>query len=380
MIGQTTSATTTLQAGATTRLFILEYLCGCGPALWPSQAPGLSLLDPQLLQEGLGMWSALVQDWVRVPGVQVVTLLAADLEVPAPLVGNTKVELHRSTTQAARECLMQILATVDALILVAPEIDDVLSRSQAELESLLHAASPLRGANRTDRRGLLGSTWSPDLALIELASDKHATCRFLGEHQVRVPSGQLLNGGQPWPVSARYPAIWKPLDGCGSQGLTVVHSPRQAALATPWDIPGRLEERIPGLACSVLVLTGLSRSVLLHPCVQCLHSEDWYYQGGKLMEEPALVQRAHALAQSVVELVTRAFPKVQGMWGMDLILGDCPRGERDYVIELNPRVCSSYLGLRAACDQNLAEAWHDLLLGVNRPAPTFRLPHSFDLS
>ena len=45
--------------------------------------------------------------------------------------------------------------------------------------------------------------------------------------------------------------------------------------------------------------------------------------------------------------------------GVDLVLGREPDGSEDFVIEINPRLTTSYVGLRAAARSNLAEAmWH----------------------
>jgi predicted ATP-grasp superfamily ATP-dependent carboligase len=45
-----------------------------------------------------------------------------------------------------------------------------------------------------------------------------------------------------------------------------------------------------------------------------------------------------------------------GYIGIDMVLGHAPGGSRDRVIEINPRLTTSYVGLRAACKGNLAEA------------------------
>jgi predicted ATP-grasp superfamily ATP-dependent carboligase len=42
--------------------------------------------------------------------------------------------------------------------------------------------------------------------------------------------------------------------------------------------------------------------------------------------------------------------------GVDLVLGHDPSGSDDVVIEINPRLTTSYVGLRALSDGNLAAA------------------------
>ena len=45
-----------------------------------------------------------------------------------------------------------------------------------------------------------------------------------------------------------------------------------------------------------------------------------------------------------------------GYVGVDLVLGDNADGNGDRVIEINPRLTTSYVGLRAAAQANLAAA------------------------
>jgi predicted ATP-grasp superfamily ATP-dependent carboligase len=51
-----------------------------------------------------------------------------------------------------------------------------------------------------------------------------------------------------------------------------------------------------------------------------------------------------------------SLPEPLGYLGVDIVLGAAPNGDDDVVIEINPRLTTSYIGLRAACHQNLAEA------------------------
>jgi predicted ATP-grasp superfamily ATP-dependent carboligase len=52
----------------------------------------------------------------------------------------------------------------------------------------------------------------------------------------------------------------------------------------------------------------------------------------------------------------RAILGLQGYVGVDLILGKGEDGALDQVIEINPRVTTSYVGLRALAKTNLAKA------------------------
>ena len=53
------------------------------------------------------------------------------------------------------------------------------------------------------------------------------------------------------------------------------------------------------------------------------------------------------------------------MCGVDMILGTDSFGSGDFVVEINPRLTTSYLGLRAACRDNLASAMLSAANGDN---------------
>ena len=67
------------------------------------------------------------------------------------------------------------------------------------------------------------------------------------------------------------------------------------------------------------------------------------------------------LARRAVDLATKAVGALAepfGYLGVDLVLGADVNGRDDVVIEINPRLTTSYIGLRAAASHgvNLAEA------------------------
>lgn len=88
------------------------------------------------------------------------------------------------------------------------------------------------------------------------------------------------------------------------------------------------------------------------------------------MAEPALAERASLLARRALA----ALPPARGFVGVDLVLGSDANGDDDVVIEVNPRVTTSYVGLRQAIDQNLAEALLRAVTGESVEI-TIRNPH-----
>jgi predicted ATP-grasp superfamily ATP-dependent carboligase len=125
----------------------------------------------------------------------------------------------------------------------------------------------------------------------------------------------------------------------------------------------RCEEFVPGLAASVAVLCGPAGNHSLPTCQQRLSADGRFtYLGGRLPLEPPLDQRARRLAEAAVA----ALPQPRGYIGVDLVLGDAADGSGDRVIEINPRLTTSYVGLRAAAKSNLAAA---MLAVVRGDAP-----------
>jgi hypothetical protein len=80
--------------------------------------------------------------------------------------------------------------------------------------------------------------------------------------------------------------------------------------------------------------------------------DEGIYRGGAIPLEPSYDQRAARLARQAL----LAMPRSRGFVGLDMVLGDNPDGEDDVVIEINPRITTSYVGLRVATGLNLAAA------------------------
>ncbi len=112
-----------------------------------------------------------------------------------------------------------------------------------------------------------------------------------------------------------------------------------------------LQWYVPGLPASVAFLGGAEKRFSL-PAVEQRLSEDgrFRYLGGRLPLPGHLDRRARSLAERAVECVEG----LRGWFGVDLVLGDAIDGSEDVAIEINPRLTTSYLGLRRLARFNLA--------------------------
>jgi predicted ATP-grasp superfamily ATP-dependent carboligase len=327
--------------------FLYEWCSGGGLVNEPGALPA------SLVREGVTMAGALAADLNRIPGARV-TALRDPRVVQLALHGCEIIDV-----QSAAEHLDEferLASTADATLLIAPEFDGIL----------------FKAARRVMQCG--GKLRSPSPEFIKITADKHATCERLAAAGVPVPEGLLLEPEQKLPAEFSYPGVLKPVDGAGSQDTLLVAGPHDDPPPYAW--PRRLEEYLLGQAASVAFLCGPAGRVPLPPCKQRI-SEDGRlkYRGGELPLSNGLAERAIALGERALV----ALPATTGYVGIDLVLGSDPTGGEDAVIEINPRLTTSYVGLRAALKTNLAEAMLRVAEGDAAPVEFLSRSLEFDV-
>ena len=324
------------------RILVYEFVTGGG---WYTVGSGESF-SPSLLAEGAAMAQALVADLSRIDGITVDALRdsrLAQVDFPAATmheIGSTADE------QAA---LARLSAMADGVILIAPEFAGHLARR----------------AKLVEQAG--GRLLGPSSKLVALAADKHALAAHLAAHAVPVPYGVHLSCGAPLPRDFPYPAVLKPRDGAGSLGVERITQWFEFSRTPGNDTHGmrstggwRLEQFCPGLPASVACLCGPGECLDLAPCRQALASDGRFtYLGGSAPLSGNIAERARKLAGRAVRSLGQAI----GYIGVDLILGADEAGREDFVIEINPRFTTSYVGLRRLAEGNLAEALLAIALG-----------------
>jgi len=306
------------------RIFVFEFATGGGLLAAPDFA--------QLAREGGAMVAALAADFARGADRDVVILREPRCQIAAPESVQVRVV---TSAHAALAAFDQEAATADLTVVIAPETDGILQHY----------------AERVTRAG--GTLLSPDVATIQLASDKQATAEHLAAAGIAVPRGRPLPAPGSWPFELAFPEVLKRRDGAGSQGMRLLTAPLDAAQwPADWQ-RWRLEEFHAGIPASVSVLCGPAACVPLPPCVQLLSDDGYFqYRGGRLPLSVDLAARATELARRAIATL----PNPRGYVGVDLVLGSNSNGADDVVIEINPRLTTSFIGLRAATTDNLAEA------------------------
>jgi len=300
------------------RVFVYEFTCAAGTTH--------SILD-SLRAEGRAMLSAVTDDLIRIPDVDVVSLP----------IGNGEEE------QKFRE----LARKADFTLVIAPELDDILAQRCQWVEE---ASGRLLG---------------PSLSAVRMTADKYSLGQLLQGQQIPTPETWLLSPERADSFK-RFPAVLKPRFGAGSLATYLVESQndlrRWIAIARDEGYSGDLilQPFIPGQAASVAFLIGHKQRLSLPPARQNLSTDGrFHYQGGSLPLPAELAERACRLATRAIDEI----PGLLGFVGVDLVLGNDSDGRQDQVIEINPRLTTSYIGLRALAESNLGEAMLNIAIG-----------------
>jgi predicted ATP-grasp superfamily ATP-dependent carboligase len=294
------------------RVFVYEHLTARGTGREPD-SPGHAMY-----LEGRAMRDAVAEDFRRIADTDV--FVFPDSAAPVDMY---------SFSDAAN--------AADWALVIAPEAEGTL----AELaEEVWPTSSRFLG---------------PSLPAIRRTTDKLALSEHWYDNDVPTPATWER---EPSPREA-FPVVWKPQDGAGShatfrlQSATDLTRARARLEAENHTGPMILQEFVAGQAASVAFLCGPASYVPLLPAFQLLSDDGrMRFLGGELPIPPELAGRATKLAQRAVDCV----PGLLGYVGVDVVLGDAADGSRDFAIEINPRLTTSYVGLRALAEDNLAEA------------------------
>ncbi len=330
------------------RIFVHEFISGGG--LVDEEVPS------SLLAEGYAMLHAIVADFVRLREHHIIVSQDFRLDFGA-LPAHETVLVPEGGFDYFFSSLVQ---ESDAVFLIAPETDGVLACLTEQVE----------------KRGkiLLGSSSQA----VQVAADKMATYLLLHEAGLPTPETVVMDANL-WKDGVRslgLPLILKPVDGVGCEGVFLASQEEEmeAILEKIRDSehglghPLRryiLQRYIEGEHASVSLLCDGREVVPL----SLNHQEikigfQLQYLGGTVPLEHPLAERAFGHARRACSLI----PGLRGYVGMDFVLTD----EEALLVEINPRLTTSYLALRQLTDLNLAGAiWEAVCLG--------RLPEKISL-
>jgi predicted ATP-grasp superfamily ATP-dependent carboligase len=321
------------------QIFVSEYVTG---GAWPEGRP-----DGSLAQEGAAMLQGVVADLAAVPGLDLQTtwdlrLGPADWSRRVAVSPQSTLRVHEVETadQEAR-WFAQLSTHPQSVLVIAPELDGLLTQRCQQVE---------RCGGR-----LLG----PNSTAAALCADKWELARWLGARGLPTIPTELCDLNHAPSEGPGWPRVVKPRWGAGSTSTFRLDHPAAYAelqsrrRAEPALSDAVVQPWIRGTPASVAVLCeGDGGPCHPLPMARQRLSRDgrFHYLGGELPLHSVWAPQARELASAAC----RTIPGLRGFVGVDLLLDEEVGAVT--LVEINPRLTTSYLGYRQlALEHSLAE-------------------------
>lgn len=330
------------------KVIVYEYVSGGGYAG--------QLIPPAVLSEGFGMLRSVVADF-KAAGHEVTVLLDARLsKLNPPLDAQCTVPIFYPGEP--EKFLSRIAQINDAIYIIAPE-------TRKTLQSLVEIAE------KTGKISL-----NSESSTIKKVADKTVFYETVQKFAT-TPKTVVLNMDDDLAKTKQtineelgYPVVLKPADGVSCSGLSLVTQETQLANALIKIIAESSSKRfiaqefIHGEAASIsLISTGKkAMAISLNKQNIILADSDAAssYEGGVVPFDHRLKQEAFKIAEKVAE----AFNGLKGYLGIDFVLTE----NKAFVVDVNPRLTTSYVGLRRVVAFNPAEVIVNAVVNGKLPA------------
>ena len=303
------------------KILVFEYITGggfCGKEL-----------PKGLATEGLLMLNALVNDLAEI-GEHSLSVLLDERFLNHPF----KHSLQRINIKAQDNILEQFslaLNNCDAVWLIAPESENILF----ELCQLVEFAHKILLTSASEAVALCGDKWQ--------------TYIRLKQHQIPSVETQLLKPNSDF---FKEKSVIKPRDGVGCEAIFLIDSEQklQQCLSQLKNLENYLiQPYIKGdnFSISALFNHGTAQLICLNRQLIKINHEQFKLLGCEVncdMDKTGL--------ENLLQKIAFAFPELWGYVGIDLI-----QVERQWqVLEINPRLTTSYAGIKQALGINIATA------------------------
>jgi predicted ATP-grasp superfamily ATP-dependent carboligase len=338
-------------------LLIVEYVSGGGYAD--------QKLSASILSEGYGMLRSLISD-CKAAGHNVTTLMDSRLKAfNPPNEADQTVSVSSPSELSAK--LKELSGVADAVYVIAPESGQVLEN----LVETIEASG--------------GKSLNCEADAIRQVSNKMTAYETMKKRGLTVPETVLVDIHEKTENIKRltkelgYPLVFKPLDGVSCSGLSIVKDEGDIARAVKKIVQESMSKQfiaqkaVRGKAASACVVSTGDKAVAvtLNRQLVTLASpdEESAYYGGAVPFDHSLEKEALKAAERAVEGIRG----LKGYVGVDIILTN----EGPVVLEVNPRLTTSYVGLRRVVNFNPAEAIVDAVIGRELPKSVQSRGYSF---
>ena len=319
------------------RIAVYEHMSSGGFAGQP--------IREDVLAEGYGMLRTITSDF-KEAGHEITVLLDGRIsKLNPPLPADCIVPIFN--LQEIEGYFANIAKINDAVLIVAPETGCILQSlvklvektGKVSLNCQSRAISKV--ADKTNLYQVLEKNYLPTPKTTTLRVDSD-----LAEVKRAIKS------------KLSYPVVFKPSDGVSCGGLSIVLEDPQVEKAIE-KIKNEsakehfvVQEFIEGEAASVSLLCAKGKAVVISLNRQKIKAgvaeETSCYEGGSVPFDHPLKHEAFAISEKVVA----CFEGLRGYIGVDLILAK----DSLIVVDVNPRLTTSYVGLSQVATFNVAEA------------------------
>ncbi len=296
-------------------------------------------VDPSMRGEGRGMLEGVLCDLSGIHNVEATVACSEPASTEFENFGAAHFVIDSEGPVQTGKALSEAASQFDAVIPIAPECRGMLTSTVGAVRAAGHLVI------------------APSNDNIDICCDKWKTWERL--HAAGIPTVRTM---LPPEVTTSGDWLQKPRDGTGGGGIVPFRPGENPA------VPSIVQPRLSGTSHSVSIIgTGDPEKPLVLPAADqdiSWHSGEPRYHGSCVPSEVIPKDESHAVAVMISRCLHHAF----GYLNVDLFHSSA---EGLQVLEINPRISSTYIAYRQLAEFNLMEAMLApvLQLSVKRTAP-----------
>ncbi len=317
------------------KILVFEYITGGGF--------NKQLLPDSLAAEGRLMLDALLDNLINLNNLEITVMLDARCSDSISKHGINSV-IIRSEHDVNDE-FAKLVEQADLVWPIAPESNGILQTLGQRVTSL--------------GKLLLTSQASA----VAIAGNKFKTYELLNEHHIAVVPTRMFDPFDKLSASPSGEWMIKPVDGVGCEDSYVVASSQDFESIVAAKGPYIIQPHLQGQKSSLSCLFKQGRGWLLCVNLQCFKLVNRQYQLTEIVVNHHPDTGGY---QALIDQIASALPELWGYVGIDLI----ETIEQTWVLEINPRLTTSFVGIQDALGLNIAEAVLQLLHGEPILNPT----------
>ncbi|NOQ93124.1 MAG: ATP-grasp domain-containing protein [Methylophaga sp.] len=296
-------------------------------------------LPTSLAREGNDMLIAIVQDLLELSTIELILLRDDRLDPLAAIIGHSEIQITTIKDYASfQSAYHDAIKRADAILPIAPETDGILNNIQQDILN--------------SNKQLLAS----QAEAMSVSSDKYQCHQQLLAYGLSSPTTVKASEWSMNQFTSSTGFIIKPRDGAGCMDTLFIKGSAslKAWLASPaHDLENTIiQPYIDGITMSLNILSDNDDSRVL-----AINKQHFQRNNRNLSFTGSTVNGVDESIFSITQassLVAKIHQAISGLWGfigIDLIVRD----NEVFILDINPRLTTSYIGLKASLGINPAQ-------------------------